>query len=69
MFRAWKGDESVDVVICYFCKNLYVGPPADSVRENASFHDSPREADFIKLAKTAFPDDNEIQELKAPGEE
>src|SRR5262245_51307271 len=26
-FRVWKGDECVDVLICFKCDNFYCGPP------------------------------------------
>jgi hypothetical protein len=63
-FRAWKGGECVEVLICFQCDNLYVGPPQDRARENATFHGSPRRRDLVRLAKEALPDDKDIQALK-----
>jgi hypothetical protein len=63
-FRAWQNDDCVDVVICFMCDNLYCGPPKDSEGSNASFVGTPARARLMQLAKEAFPDDKEIQELK-----
>jgi hypothetical protein len=64
-FRAWKGRESVDVIICFKCENFYLGPSTDKqVMENASFHGSPNAGRLIRLVKEAFPDDEEVQALK-----
>jgi len=64
-FRIWKNNEAVDVLICFKCDNLYCGPSSDKgVRENASFWHSPRRTDLLRLAKEAFPDDQEIQALE-----
>jgi hypothetical protein len=63
-FRAWKGEEAADILICFMCDNLYYGPPTDRARENASFLGSPRRAAILRLAKEALPDDAEIQALR-----
>jgi hypothetical protein len=64
-FRLWKGEQSVDVIICFHCDNFYLGPPTDKrVMENASFGGSPNRVRLVRLAKEAFPDDEEVQELK-----
>lgn len=64
-FRVWKGLDCVDVIICFKCKNFYVGPPNDKwVASNASFLGSPNTSRLIRLAKEAFPRDEEIQALK-----
>lgn len=63
-YRVWKDDDYVDVLICFFCHNLYCGPPNDETMANASFLEMPAESKFVRLAKEAFPDDKEIQELK-----
>jgi hypothetical protein len=63
-FRAWRGNECVDVIICFKCSNFYYGPPTEFANENACFGGSPRKADLVKLAKESFPDDPAIQELK-----
>ncbi len=64
-FRVWKGEEAVDVLICFKCDNFYCGPPTDQARETASFHGTLARSRLIRLAQQAFPDDKEIQELKA----
>jgi hypothetical protein len=64
-FRVWKSDECVDVIICFRCHNFYLGPPSDEkVMENATFSGSSNAGQLIRLAKDAFPDDQEIQALK-----
>jgi hypothetical protein len=64
-FRVWKGEESVDVLICFRCENFYVGPSTDQqVLETGSFLRSPNANRLVRLAKEAFPDDEEVQALK-----
>jgi len=64
-FRVWRNEESVDVLICFFCHNFYLGPSSQGrVMETASFLDTPAVAKFLKLAKEAFPDDKDIQDLE-----
>lgn len=64
-FRVWKGDDSVDVVICFKCQNFYLGPTTDEeVMETASFSGSPNASRLVRLAKEALPDDKEIQALE-----
>jgi hypothetical protein len=64
-FRVWREEECVEVLICFLCDNFYCGPPVKGrARENATFKDSPRRADLVRLAKEAFPDDKEIQAFK-----
>jgi hypothetical protein len=63
-FRVYKGDESLDVVICFNCYNFYLGPPSDRrVFETAHF-DRFAALQLVRLAKAAFPDDVDIQGLK-----
>jgi hypothetical protein len=64
-FRVWKGEECVDVVVCFKCSNFYCGPKTTQAQENACFADSPAAAAaLVRLAKEALPDDKEIQALK-----
>jgi hypothetical protein len=63
VFRVWKGEEVIDVVICYKCDNFYCGPPVKTALENGSFWHSPAKPRLVRLAKEAFPDDSEIQAL------
>lgn len=63
-FRVWKGEDSVDILICFKCGNFYIGPPThERVMENASFRESPNTGRLVRLAKEAFPDDEEVQAL------
>jgi hypothetical protein len=62
-FRVWKGEEHVDVLICFHCSNFYCGPPTDEVEVTATFKGSDRRDDLVRLAQEAFPDDKEIQAL------
>ena len=69
-FRAWNGEESVDVIICYLCSNFYVvacdaDGKAVARSELAGFQGN--WTAFVELAKSAFPDDAAIQELEVSG--
>jgi hypothetical protein len=67
-FRVWHEGayegENIDVLICFFCDNVYCGSPNGPERKTASFFGSPRRRDLVRLAKEAFPDDKDIQALK-----
>jgi hypothetical protein len=63
-FRIWKDEDALDVLICFKCDNFYYGPPTEKAKENGSLSHSPNRAKVLRLAKEAFPDDKEIQELK-----
>ena len=64
-FRIWKGDECVDMIICFKCHNFYLGPPTNKqVMETASFYGASNAGRLIRLAKEAFPDDPEVQALE-----
>ncbi len=62
-FRAWKDGEALDVLICFKCHNFYFGSPIGETRNNATFCGSPNTTRLVRLAKEAFPDDEEIQAL------
>jgi hypothetical protein len=62
-FRVWRGEDSVDVLICFLCDNFYCGPTRPAARETASFLGSPQRPLLVRLAKEAFPDDKDIQGL------
>jgi hypothetical protein len=64
VFRVWKGEKAVDVVICFKCNNFYLGSPKDRVMENKWFGGSPLRYRLVGLAKEAFPEDKDIQALK-----
>jgi hypothetical protein len=64
-FRVHRGEECIDVIICFKCQNFYLGPPADRlVSETASFAGSPAGPRLVRLAKEAFPQDKDIQGLE-----
>lgn len=65
--RFWKANkESADILFCYKCRELkVVGPNPKLQGVKIPFADfEPGEEKFIKLAKEALPDDQEIQGLK-----
>jgi hypothetical protein len=57
-FRIWNGKESVDMTICFGCSNFYVGGAYGEFGGSKGIY-----GQLAKLAKEAFPDDKEIQEL------
>ncbi len=62
-FRVHSDRGVVEVLVCFKCQNLYCGPPTESASRIAAFGRGvwPR---LVELAKTAFPNDAEIQALK-----
>jgi hypothetical protein len=64
-FRLWKDKESVEVIVCFGCQNLrLIARDADGKevkRVSGAF--GPGDA-LLKLAREAFPDDKELQEIK-----
>jgi hypothetical protein len=64
-FRVWKGEECVDVLICFYCHNFYLGPPSDKqVINTGHFTGSPAAPRLVRLVKEALPDDKDIQVLE-----
>jgi hypothetical protein len=64
-FRVWRDEEPVDLLICFYCHNFYLGPANQGrVMETASFMETPAVPKLLKLAKEAFPDDKDIQDLE-----
>src|SRR6516165_585542 len=63
-FRFWKGKQSIDMIICFTCDNLYCGPASEHAGENISFAGSTMRRQLVELAKEAFPDDTEVQALE-----
>jgi len=61
VFRPWAGEKSVTVVLCLECDQLLV-----NFSRTISFYNSPLRANLVRLAKQAFPEDPEIQELRGP---
>ncbi len=70
-YRVWKDKESVEVLVCFKCRNLRVitrdAEGKEVRRATGSFEDAVF-APLAKLAKETFPDDKEIEELQGPGE-
>jgi hypothetical protein len=64
-FRVWSGEDCVDCILCFYCDNFYLGPPVEGrfAYETASFYDTPARRRLVRLAKEAFPDDPDIQNL------
>jgi hypothetical protein len=65
-FRLWKDKARVDVLICFKCHNLQVTSyDSDGKQLVQAFGnmEASSEAALLKLAKAAFPDDKEIQDL------
>ncbi len=66
-FRLWKGKQSVDLALCFECDILVVvarDEAGKSVHRASKDFDPGRPA-LVKLARDAFPDDPEIQALRA----
>jgi hypothetical protein len=65
-FRVWHDKRSVDVILCFHCNELkLISPDPVSKRypSRVQGFDKARPA-MVRLAKQAFPDDREIQDLK-----
>ena len=65
-FRAWRGQECVEVIICFHCQQMLITTKNAQGREVHSAYTQmvSMRADFLALAHEAFPDDKEIQSLK-----
>ena len=67
-FRAWRGHECVEVIVCYHCQQMIVtmkdaqGHVVHSVY--TEFGDLWSRSQFLALAKEAFPGDKAVQSLK-----
>lgn len=66
VFKAWRGKESVTVMICFECDDLTVkAHDADGqVIGSTGFDFSANRPSLVALAKQAFPADSRIQSLK-----
>lgn len=62
-FRVWGRGQRLDVLICFLCDNIYSGPPTDEAQENINFSSSSMRPRLVRLVKSAFPGDAEIQGL------
>jgi hypothetical protein len=65
-FRMWKGEESVDVIICFNCSNLRMiaRDAKGKVIKEAIGAFGPQSAALVKLAREAFPDDKDLEKLE-----
>jgi hypothetical protein len=66
VFRVWHDKESADVVVCFQCENHQVhvrDANGEEVHKTGGAF-GPDITPLMKLAKKAFPDDVEIQNLK-----
>ncbi len=67
-YRLWKDKDYVDVLLCFSCDELEVFVKnADGTLYRAHEDFDPMRAELVKLAKEAFPDDQQIQALKEKG--
>ncbi len=66
VFRVWKGSQSLDVVLCFHCGEMY------TITRDANGKETPgvytlmagnSRSGFARLAKQAFPSDPDIQAL------
>ncbi|MES2794301.1 MAG: hypothetical protein V4719_32100 [Planctomycetota bacterium] len=65
-YRLWNGNRAVEVLICFKCDVLWphvMGSNVASPHREWQDFDSVR-AELLALAKEAFPQDAEIQELR-----
>lgn len=62
-FRVWKGKASLDVLLCFECDLVIAATGDKKPLEAMEDFDNARAA-LVALAKTAFPDDKTIQNLK-----
>ncbi len=64
-YRVWRGDEAVEVVLCFSCDELLVLSPkgADGSVHRAAEDFDPARARLVALAKQEFPADQDIQSL------
>ena len=68
-FRLWKGDQSVEVLVCFTCNVMWphvVGEQTEKPWSEWQDFDSARR-DLLLLTKEAFPDDPEIESLVSAG--
>ncbi len=63
-FRLWNDKEYIDVAICFGCTNFVI-LGSDGTRSSGAFGGAGY-APVLEVVKAAFPDDKEIQAMKAP---
>lgn len=64
-YRLWKGERSVEVVLCFACEQVVIfAPPAANGSVRSAMADfAPARAQFLRLAREAFPDDEALKKL------
>ena len=66
-YRLWKGNQSVEVLVCFKCNVLWPHIVGEQWKEHLWWEwqdfDTVR-ADLLAVTKEAFPDDQEIQSLQ-----
>jgi hypothetical protein len=64
-FRAWRGQECVEVIICFHCQQMLITTRNAQGRETHSAYTQmiSMRSEFLALAKEAFPADKEIRSL------
>lgn len=65
-FRAWRGRESVDVLVCFHCGDLafLVNDATGKTLKRGRTNFALVQPALISLARRAFPDDSELRALK-----
>ena len=65
-FRAWRGQECVEVIVCFHCQQMLITTRNAQGKETRSAYTQmiSMRAEFLALARQAFPNDKEIQGLK-----
>ena len=66
VFRVWNGSQSVDVIICFQCGEMFTvthGANGESLFGVYTLMAGNSRSEFVCLAKEAFPHDAEIQAL------
>jgi len=65
-FRAWRGQECVEVIICFHCQQMLMTTRNVRGRETHSAYTQmvSMRSEFLALAKEAFPADKEVRSLK-----
>ncbi|MGI4791740.1 MAG: hypothetical protein ACRYFS_23205 [Janthinobacterium lividum] len=65
-FRAWQGQKCVEVIICFHCQQMLITTKDAQGHETHSAYTQMTAmcAEFLALAREAFPGDKEIQSLK-----
>ena len=64
-FRAWRGQECVEVIICFHCQQMLITTKdAKGLEVHSAYTEITwTRAKFLALAREAFPNDKEIQSL------